>query len=62
MYVCVCSAVTDHQIRTAVESGAQTLTDLQSKLPVAVCCGQCADTARRVVDECLRERIRPCAS
>lgn len=59
MYVCVCSAVTDREIRTAVESGAATLNDLQSILPVGMCCGQCADTARKVVDEYLRERTRP---
>ena len=56
MYVCLCSAVTDGEIRAAVEEGAASLTDLQSTLPVAICCGRCADTARDIVDEHLRKR------
>lgn len=56
MYVCVCSAVTDHEIRDAVAGGAASLTDVQSKLPVGMCCGRCEDVARNVVDEYVRER------
>jgi len=56
MYVCLCNAVTDREIRAAVEGGAASLVDLQSTLPVAVCCGCCADTARDIVDEHLRTR------
>jgi bacterioferritin-associated ferredoxin len=56
MYVCICSAVTDREIRNAVDSGATSLADVQSALPVGMCCGRCEDTARSFVDECLRER------
>ena len=45
MYVCVCNAITERQIRSSVESGATTLADLQFDLGVATCCGSCADTA-----------------
>ena len=37
MYVCVCSAVTDRQIHEAVDHGAATLCDVQSRLPVGMC-------------------------
>ena len=59
MYVCLCNGVTDGEIRAAVDEGAASLVDLQSRLPVAVCCGCCADTARDIVDEHLRTRASP---
>jgi bacterioferritin-associated ferredoxin len=56
MYVCVCHAVTDGQIREAVDSGARSLFDVQCSLPVGSCCGSCQDSASQVVDEHLRSR------
>jgi bacterioferritin-associated ferredoxin len=51
MYVCVCQAVTDRQIREAAESGARSLRDLRKQLGVTRDCGRCASCAH----ECLRE-------
>ncbi|WP_298395460.1 (2Fe-2S)-binding protein [uncultured Azonexus sp.] len=51
MYVCVCQAVTDRQIREAAESGARTLKDLRRDLGVTRDCGRCASCAH----ECLKE-------
>ena len=51
MYVCVCQAVTDRQIREAAESGARTLKDLRRDLGVTRDCGRCATCAH----ECLKE-------
>ena len=51
MYVCVCNAVTDTQIRDAARRGARTLGDLGSELRVAKCCGRCADCANRILNE-----------
>lgn len=45
MFICVCNAITERQVKTAVAEGAQTLSDLQGQLGVASCCGCCADTA-----------------
>ena len=45
MYVCVCNAITERQVRAAVDAGAATLDDLQFELGVATCCGSCAATA-----------------
>lgn len=51
MYVCVCKAVTDRQIREAAQGGARTLKDLRRDLGVTRDCGRCASCAH----ECLRE-------
>ena len=62
MYICVCHAVTDRQIREAVDQGASTLRELQCQLPVASCCGRCEDSAREVLDEHLITRTRKSAA
>lgn len=51
MYVCVCKAITDTQIREAAQGGARTLKDLRRDLGVTRDCGRCASCAH----ECLRE-------
>jgi bacterioferritin-associated ferredoxin len=60
MYVCVCNAITDREIRGAVALGARSLADLQSTLGVATCCGRCADCARAIVCDASNE-IADCA-
>ncbi|MDQ2136907.1 (2Fe-2S)-binding protein [Alcaligenaceae bacterium A4P071] len=45
MYICVCNAITERQVRASVDRGATSLEDLQFELGVASCCGRCADTA-----------------
>jgi len=45
MYICICNAVTERQVRACVDAGAVTLDDLQIDLGVATCCGTCAATA-----------------
>jgi len=57
MYVCVCKAVTDQQIRKAAEDGARTLSDLRRELGVTLDCGRCASCAQ----QCLKE-ARRCAA
>ena len=42
MYVCVCHAVTERQIRQAAASGAKNLRDLRRDLGVTLDCGRCA--------------------
>jgi bacterioferritin-associated ferredoxin len=49
MIVCVCKAVSDRLIRSAIGAGVDTFEDLQLELGVAVCCGKCADTVRDVL-------------
>jgi bacterioferritin-associated ferredoxin len=54
VYVCVCKAVTDRQIRRAVAAGARRLRDLRAELGVASDCGRCAACAL----SCLQEAIQ----
>ncbi len=55
MYVCVCNAITDREIRGAVKLGARSLGDLKETLGVATCCGRCTDCACAVLAESLSE-------
>lgn len=50
MYVCLCQAVTDRDVRAAAKEGATTLSDLRRLLGVSIECGRCASFAR----ECLK--------
>ena len=51
MYVCICNAVTENQIRAAAEAGTTDLWHLQSVLGVASGCGTCRDTASAILGE-----------
>ena len=51
MFVCVCRAVTDRQIRDAAQAGVCTLKDLRRELGVTRDCGQCAASAL----QCLKD-------
>lgn len=45
MYVCVCKAVTDSQIREAIGDGACSMRELRQRLGVASECGRCSKCA-----------------
>lgn len=62
MYVCLCNAISDRQIRECVDRGACSLNDVQARLPVANCCGHCEDTAREVIESHLESAARPAAA
>lgn len=51
MYVCICRAVTDRQIREAIDEGARTMRELRLKLGVCSCCGKCGEHAKELLDE-----------
>jgi len=51
MYICVCKAITDKQIRRAAATGVDNLYELRERLGVASGCGSCADQARSILDE-----------
>jgi len=58
MYICLCNAVTEHDIQACVREGACSLSDLQQCLDVGTCCGRCAPAARQVLRE-LRGEASP---
>jgi bacterioferritin-associated ferredoxin len=49
VYICVCNAVTDGEIRRAVALGARSLRDLKDRLAVATSCGKCASSTHSVL-------------
>jgi bacterioferritin-associated ferredoxin len=51
MYVCICNAVTDSEIRACANEGARTLADLRERLRVATGCCRCASMARALLRE-----------
>lgn len=51
MYVCICNAVTDKQIRRAAKAGASDLWALQRELGVATGCGTCKQNASEILGE-----------
>jgi len=59
MYVCVCNAVTDSDIREAYAEGARTFDALQDQLGVSTCCGCCESTARDILATCQAEEPMP---
>lgn len=53
MYVCLCRAVTDRQVRESVENGASTFREVRDELDLGTCCGRCVPEARMLIDETL---------
>ena len=51
MYICICNAVTDKQLRHAINDCAVTMEDLHRVLSVGSQCGNCRDCAR----QCLKQ-------
>ena len=46
MYICMCNAVTDHDIRREVAGGVQSFAQLQARTGCSDCCGCCESEAR----------------
>lgn len=49
MYVCVCKAVSDQDIRRAVAKGACTFEALQARTGCSTCCGCCEHEVRELL-------------
>ena len=56
MYVCICKAVTDKQIKQAVADGANSLRAVRQQTGAMSQCGKCACLAKQVLDESLEEQ------
>lgn len=46
MYICLCNAVTDHDIRREAADGVQSFSELQARTGCSDCCGCCEQMAR----------------
>lgn len=59
MYVCVCKAVTDHQVRDAVSAGVRNVRQLTLQTGLGSCCGRCVPEARALIEAALAESAVP---
>lgn len=51
MYVCLCNAITEQEIRQAAADGATELQALKDGLGVATCCGTCESCASEILQD-----------
>lgn len=59
MYICLCNAVTDSDIRRAVADGVRTFSELQARTGCSDCCGCCEPDARATLDTALAQVTFP---
>lgn len=59
MYVCICHAVTDKQIRRAAAAGVDNLYELREALGVASGCGSCAAVAESILNDSQAHHAQP---
>lgn len=59
MYVCVCRAVTEKHIESAVSAGARRLRDLRTQLGVTEECGRCAKCAKQCLEDAVGQQCAP---
>ena len=52
MYICICNAVTESEVRNCAQHGCASFDQLQVKLGVGTCCGRCRPAAKEILDEC----------
>lgn len=49
MYICLCNAVTDHDIRREAADGVRSFAELQARTGCSDCCGCCEQEARNTL-------------
>ena len=49
MYICICKAITDTQIRAAVDNGANSVCKLRKKFGLASSCGSCVEMTESIL-------------
>ncbi|PTQ90693.1 (2Fe-2S)-binding protein [Agitococcus lubricus] len=55
MFVCVCHAVTDKQIKQAVEAGCCSYREVRDCLQTGTTCGRCVPETRELINATLIE-------
>ncbi|RLK51313.1 bacterioferritin-associated ferredoxin [Alkalispirillum mobile] len=51
MYVCICKAITDRDVRQALDEGCCCMRDLKERLGVCSACCKCAPAAKALLEE-----------
>lgn len=61
MYVCICNAVREQDIRLCAARGASSLKELEQCLGVGTNCGKCRAYAQAVLDDAAGDDLRGAA-
>jgi bacterioferritin-associated ferredoxin len=56
LFVCICHAVTEDELSTAIDDGAHTVAAVSTATDAGTSCGTCHDR----IDELIEERGRAC--
>jgi bacterioferritin-associated ferredoxin len=56
VYICICNAVTDSDIRQAANEGVRNIRQLKKATGCAVNCGSCEQMAREVLTQALEDK------
>ena len=56
VYICICNAVTDSDIRRAADNGVRNFRQLKLQTGCGSTCAKCVDSAREVLGEALVDR------
>ena len=51
MYICICNAVTDKEIKKAIRNGAGSIKKLNQQLNVGSNCGSCVSSVQALLDK-----------
>ena len=51
MYICLCNAVTEREIRSCAQEGACSMSDLERCLGVGTNCGRCRSMATEILND-----------
>jgi len=51
MYICLCNAITEGEIRRCAREGARSVFDLEQCLGIGVGCGRCRVEAKKILQE-----------
>jgi bacterioferritin-associated ferredoxin len=62
MFVCVCNAITEAQVRESVAAGADTLEALQLETGLGSCCGTCTEVASSFLPGACDKASATCAA
>ena len=57
MYICICNAVTERDVRECARRGCGSLDQLSEQLGVGSVCGRCRLAAQEILDEAAPEPL-----
>lgn len=55
MFICVCKAIREREVREQVEAGAGSFREVREALDIGTCCGRCVPDTRELIDDTLRQ-------